>query len=186
MGFAIAEKFFFEGQDIKIISGPTNYKSIIPYDNIHHVISADEMYEATKKYFEWCDIAIFCAAVADYKPAVKMDEKFKKEQDEFTIKWIKNPDIALNFGLQKKENQFSIGFALETNNLIDNALQKLQKKNFDLVMLNSPNNVGEGFNYNTNNVTFLDNKGNVFLSGLKTKKDIATELYDWLKNQSII
>lgn len=184
MGFAIAEEFYNLGMEVAIIAGPCQVKSSVPEAHITRVVSAEEMFQATSQWFDWCDVAIFTAAVADYRPAIKLDQKFKKSSADFQISWIKNPDIAKAFGKQKKENQISIGFALETENLEVNASKKLLEKNFDLVLLNSPNIKGEGFHYDTNRVTFFDKNGNVISHNLKSKKEVAKDICNWLEVNS--
>lgn len=181
MGFAIADEFYNQGINVVVIAGPCQVKSIIPENQIIRVVSAEEMFQAALQWFEWCDVAIFTAAVAGYRPAFNLDQKFKKNSADFQISWVKNPDIAGAFGKQKKENQISIGFALETENLELNATKKLLEKNFDLVLLNSPNIQGEGFHYDTNRVTFFDKNGNIKAYNLKSKKGVAMDIYSWLE-----
>lgn len=181
MGFAIAEEFYNQGVDIVVIAGPCQVKSSVTEAHITRVVSAEEMFQATSQWFDWCDVAIFTAAVADYRPSFKLDQKFKKKSADFQISWIKNPDIAKAYGKQKKANQISIGFALETENLKANASKKLVEKNFDLVLLNSPNFKGEGFHYDTNRVTFFDKNGNVNAYDLKNKKEVAKDICNWLE-----
>lgn len=181
MGFAIAEEFYNQGVDIVVIAGPCQIKSLIPDDRIFRVVSAEEMFKTASQWFDWCDVAIFTAAVADYRPAFKLDQKFKKSSTDFQISWIRNPDIAGAFGKQKKDNQISIGFALETENIESNATKKLVEKKFDLVLLNSPNNKGEGFHYDTNRVAFFDKNRDIQYHKLKSKKEVAKDIYNWLE-----
>lgn len=181
MGYAMAEALHQMGADVILVSGPVSITSSFPKHKIISVISGSQMYEACQKYFASIDIAIFCAAVADYTPKVTSDIKIKKIETETTLELQKNVDIALEFGKVKKDNQKSIGFALETNNIHENAIGKLKKKNFDLVVMNSPN-VNEGFGYDTNKVTLLNNELTLHSFPLKDKKEVALDIIAFIKN----
>jgi phosphopantothenoylcysteine decarboxylase/phosphopantothenate--cysteine ligase len=179
MGYAIAEVLFKLGAEVTLVSGPVAIKSVLPEKNIIQVVSANEMFKAVNPLFDAADVAIFTAAVADYRPRYPSDTKIKKSEQVSTVEFVKNPDIALEFGNSKNDRQISIGFALETNDIFQNALRKLETKNFDFVVLNSPKK-NEGFGYDTNRVSILRKDGTITRFSLKSKievaKDIANEL----------
>jgi phosphopantothenoylcysteine decarboxylase / phosphopantothenate---cysteine ligase len=181
MGYAIAEALNQMDADVILVSGPVSITSSFPKHKIIQVMSGKEMYDACQKYFETIDIAIFCAAVADYTPKVTSDIKIKKIENETTLKLQKNVDIAYEFGKIKRQNQKSIGFALETNNIHENAIGKLKKKNFDLVVMNSPN-VNEGFGYDTNKITIVDKDLTLHAFQLKDKKEVALDIIDFISS----
>jgi phosphopantothenoylcysteine decarboxylase / phosphopantothenate---cysteine ligase len=181
MGYAIAEALHQMGADVTLVSGPVSINSSFPKHKIVSVLTGQQMYEACQDYFDTIDIAIFCAAVADYTPKVTSEIKIKKIENETTLELQKNVDIALEFGKVKRNNQKSIGFALETNNIHENAIGKLKKKNFDLVVMNSPN-VNEGFGYETNKITIVDKELSLFAFPLKNKKEVALDIISQLKN----
>ena len=140
-----------------------------------HVVSAEEMYNACHEYYADVDVAIAAAAVADYKPKIMAAQKIKKAADEFTIELEKTKDVLASLGAIKK-NQFLIGFALETENEIENAKQKIQKKNLDLIVLNSLQDIGAGFGKDTNKVTFIDKLFNIEPMDLKSKEAVADDI----------
>jgi phosphopantothenoylcysteine decarboxylase/phosphopantothenate--cysteine ligase len=187
MGFAIAEKFLELGAEVVIVSGPVNVKLEHPRLRIIKVNAANEMYLACCKVFEEVDIAIFAAAVADYRPAHVAQQKIKKDEDSFTIKMVKNVDIAYEFGKVKTANQVSVGFALETNDELAHAKGKLQKKNFDMVILNSMNDANAAFGFDTNKITTIKKDFSKKEFSLKQKtevaKDIVKEITSLLINQ---
>ena len=175
MGIALAEKLHSLGADVQLILGPSK---INVSDNIKttRVFSANEMYAACKKHFAKTDICIFAAAVADYTPKTVANQKIKKNDSEFSIILKKNVDIAFEFGKIKKENQLSIGFALETNDELKHAKGKLTKKNFDLVVLNSLNDKGAGFQFNTNKITIVNRNNKITKFELKDKEAVADDI----------
>lgn len=173
MGFEIAKCAQKMGANVILISGPTTEK--ITSISTINVVSAEEMYHACHQYFETVDVAICAAAVADYKPKFKAVNKIKKQSDELTIELEKTKDILASLGKIKK-NQFLIGFALETENEIEHAKQKIQKKNLDLIVLNSLNDKGAGFGQPTNKVTFIDNEFKVEPNELKSKELVAQDI----------
>ena len=183
MGYAIAESLHQMGADVTLVSGPVSITSSLPKHKIISVLTAQQMYEACLEYFETIDIAIFCAAVADYTPKVTSDIKIKKIENEIKLELEKNVDIALEFGKVKTQNQKSIGFALETNNIHENAIGKLKRKNFDLVVLNSPN-VNEGFGYDTNKITIVGKDLTLHAFALKDKKEVALDIITNIKELS--
>jgi phosphopantothenoylcysteine decarboxylase/phosphopantothenate--cysteine ligase len=175
MGYAIAEELEQIGADVILVSGPIHLSHNFSLDKIIHINTAIEMYNVCESYFDKIDVAIFAAAVADYRPKVVADQKIKKQGEELEIIFIKNPDIALEFGKIKKECQFSIGFALETNDLLAFGSEKLMKKKFDLIVLNSPL-PNQGFGFDTNKITILDKKKQVFYFPIKSKKEVANDI----------
>jgi len=172
MGYAIAEELLKQGAEVFMVSGPVCIELSHPGLTITHVNSAAEMYMACCQFFEEIDIAIFAAAVADYRPAKIAEQKIKKDESTFTISMIKNVDIAFEFGKVKREDQLAIGFALETNDELFHAQAKLQKKNFDMVILNSMNDANATFGYDTNKITAI-------------KKDLAPKEFS-LKQKSAV
>lgn len=189
MGYAIAEELYNEGADVILVTGPTSIGSKLPKENVVHVKSALEMLEVCKKHFQQIDVAIFTAAVADYRPMMTEHSKIKKNDDRMTLELIKNPDIAYEFGMVKSVNQISIGFALETDNLIAYGEGKLKKKNFDFIVLNTTNEKGEGFGYDTNKISILSKDLSLKHFQLKSKtevaKDIITELREIVSTYSL-
>jgi phosphopantothenoylcysteine decarboxylase/phosphopantothenate--cysteine ligase len=176
MGYAIAQQFLQQGAEVFLVSGPVNIDLVHPNLRIVHVNSASEMYMACCRFFEEVDIAVFAAAVADYRPAAVAGQKIKKDESTFTITMTKNIDIAFEFGKIKGDDQLSIGFALETNDELAHALGKLQKKNFDMVVLNTMNDANATFGYDTNKITVL--KKNVLPKeyALKSKAEVAKDI----------
>lgn len=175
MGFDIATAAANLGAEVVLVSGPTHLQMKHSLVNLIRVTSADEMYDACHQYFENMDVAIAAAAVADYKPKNVAQQKIKKAEATFTIELEKNKDILLSLG-QIKKNQFLIGFALETENEIENAKIKIEKKNLDLIVLNSLNDKGAGFGKPTNKVTFIDKDFNIFENPLKSKELVAEDI----------
>ncbi len=177
MGTALANAFRNSGAHVTMISGPAAYTSSDV--DVIKVNSAIEMLDEAKKYHEDADIVIFSAAVSDYRPENPAQEKIKKKGNSLQINLIKNPDIATELG-KKKKQQFHIGFALETNNEEVNAKEKLQKKNFDLIVLNSLNDNGAGFQKDTNKVTFFDKNNTRQEFELKNKMEVAQDIVDYV------
>lgn len=175
MGFAIAESAARLGASVILVSGPTNLKLNHALVTVISVVSAQEMYEACHLYFNDTDVVIAAAAVADYKPKNPSNQKIKKSDENFTIELEKTKDILASLGAIKK-NQFLIGFALETENEIENARQKIQKKNLDLIVLNSLRDQGAGFGQPTNKITFIDKDFTVEPMELKSKEAVADDI----------
>jgi phosphopantothenoylcysteine decarboxylase/phosphopantothenate--cysteine ligase len=173
MGFDIANSAKKHGAEVILITGPTNQK--IDDVELIRVVSAEEMYASCHQFFENVDVAICAAAVADYKPKFVAEQKIKKTDEAFTIELEKTKDILASLGKIKK-NQFLIGFALETENEIENAKLKIQKKNLDLIVLNSLQDEGAGFGKSTNKVTFIDKNFFVEPKELKTKELVAEDI----------
>ncbi|UFH45931.1 bifunctional phosphopantothenoylcysteine decarboxylase/phosphopantothenate--cysteine ligase CoaBC [Flavobacterium galactosidilyticum] len=175
MGFDIASSAASLGASVILISGPTHCKVSNSLINIIPVISAEEMYQACHQFYADVDVVIAAAAVADYKPKNVALQKIKKAADSFVIELEKTKDILTSLGLEKK-NQFLIGFALETENEIENAKLKIQKKNLDLIVLNSLQDEGAGFGKATNKVTFIDKNFFVEEMELKSKEAVADDI----------
>lgn len=182
MGFAIAEAFEMAGADVTLVSGPVAIPSPKGV-KVEKVQSAKQMFEATAKYFAESDIVVLSAAVADYTPLHVADKKIKKKEDVFNIELTKTTDIAATLGQQKKTGQIIVGFALETDNEFENAKGKLERKNFDFVVLNSLQDSGAGFRYDTNKIKIIDREGSVFDFDLKTKKEVAQDILETVKRK---
>jgi phosphopantothenoylcysteine decarboxylase/phosphopantothenate--cysteine ligase len=178
MGYAIAEQFLQQGAEVFLVSGPVCIQLEHPKLKLVHVNSASEMYLACCRFFEQADIALFAAAVADYRPSTIAEQKIKKDDLSFVIQMVKNIDIAYEFGQIKTVNQLSIGFALETNDELSHAIGKLSKKNFDMVVLNSMNDTNATFGHDTNKVTIIKNDFTQTSYSLKSKKDVAKDIVD--------
>lgn len=183
MGIAIADAAAQRGAEVHLVLGPTDLKAQSDHVHTKKVVSANDMQSAMSKHFDTADIVIFAAAVADYAPAQVSDIKIKKQDEEMTLVLRKNPDIAFNFGKIKRKDQISVGFALETNNEVENAEQKLKKKHFDLIVLNSLQDSGAGFRHQTNKITILDNEGHVFPFELKSKDAVANDILDVIESK---
>ena len=181
MGFSLAEEAVKRGAKVILISGPTSQNTNHKNIEIHRVTSAKEMYDEVFKYYEKVDIAIASAAVADYAPKIVAKEKIKKSEEEFTIELVKNPDILKTMG-EKKTHQFLVGFALETQNEEENAKSKLQKKNLDMIVLNSLRDEGAGFQKDTNKVKILTHSEQKEFS-LKSKDEVAKDILDFVETQ---
>lgn len=181
MGYAIAEALHKMGADVILVSGPVSINSSFPKNKTKKVINGNDMYTECKKYFKTIDIAIFCAAVADYTPIVTSKIKIKKIESNTSLELQKNRDIAYEFGKIKRNDQIAVGFALETNNIHENAVGKLKKKNFDLIVLNSPNK-NEGFGFDTNKITIIDSELSLHSFPLKLKKEIANDIIFFIRN----
>ena len=180
MGYEIARAAANLGADVTLISGPTHLH--ISEDHIHlvKVISTQEMYDAAMLNFEKADVVIAAAAVADYKPEIVADKKIKKADETLTIRLTKTQDILRSLG-EHKQHQKLIGFALETNNELENAKAKLQKKNLDFVVLNSLQDKGAGFQSDTNKVSFVF-QDEVKSFGLKPKSEVAVDILNEIIN----
>ena len=175
MGFDIAIAAANLGAEVILVSGPTHLQVKHSLIKLIRVVSAEEMYSACHDYFDAVDVAIAAAAVADYRPKNVADQKIKKNDASFAIELEKTKDILSSLG-QIKKNQFLIGFALETENEIEHAKQKIQKKNLDLIVLNSLNDTGAGFGKPTNKVTFIDKEYTIEPQELKTKEEVAIDI----------
>jgi len=175
MGFALAKAAANLGAEVTLIAGPTNQKITHTLVTRIDVVSAEEMYQTAHRYFAAIDIAILAAAVADYKPTIVSSTKIKKKESSLTIELEPTKDILASLGAIKKQ-QFLVGFALETNNELENAIGKLQQKNLDAIVLNSLQDKGAGFATDTNKVTFIDNKLQQTTFELKSKVEVAKDI----------
>ena len=178
MGFALAEECASRGADVTLIAGPVSLTTQNPNIRRIDVKSAHQMYEAAMEHFPGSDAAILCAAVADFTPAVTSDTKIKRKGD-MTITLKPTEDIAAALGAVKRPDQKMVGFALETDHEAANAQGKLERKNLDFIVLNSLNDKGAGFGYDTNKVTLIDHKGSQELP-LQSKKNVAKAIIDKL------
>ncbi len=177
MGLAIANNFLKRGADVTLVMGPNSLK--VPASiKLIKVTSADEMYNACIAAFPDMDIAVMSAAVADYTPVTFVDEKIKKLEDHFSIELKRTKDILKQLGSIKKEGQFLVGFALETNNEKQYALKKLSEKNADLIVLNSLNDTGAGFGLDTNKITIFDKNQQEYHFDIKSKDAVAADIVD--------
>lgn len=183
MGYAVAEELSSKGADVILVSGPTNLKCISPQIKIVQVTTALEMLQACQHYFDSVDIAIFTAAVADYRPMIMESSKIKKSDETMLIQLTKNPDIAYEFGKGKRADQLSIGFALETDNIVEYGKGKMQKKNLDFIVLNTTNENGEGFGFDTNKISLLFRDNSIEHFPLKSKKEVASDIIASLEKQ---
>lgn len=177
MGFELANRAAQLGAQVILISGPSNEKISHSFIKRIDVVSADEMYHATHKSFEDADIVIMAAAVADYKPVEVSNQKIKKSAANLTINLVPTQDILASLG-SKKTKQFIVGFALETNNEVENAEKKLVAKNLDLIVLNSLNDEGAGFQKSTNKITIIDKFKKKSEFSLKSKAAVAQDIFD--------
>lgn len=178
MGFSIAKEIVQRGANVTLISGPVNF--IIDNLKRFNVVTAEEMYNACSENFPKADITIMAAAVADYTPIICEQSKIKKYKSDLTIKLKSTIDILSKLGEAKKDNQILVGFALETDNEIENAKKKLKKKNLDFIVLNSLKDKGAGFKYNTNKISIIDKSDNIKSFSLKSKQEVAIDIVDKL------
>ena len=175
MGYAIAETAAVMGAEVIMISGPSSLNVESSMIELIKVTSAQQMYDAAHLHFDSCNVAILSAAVADYRPSNVADQKIKKKVDRFSIDLEKTKDILASLGANKG-SQFLVGFALETQNELENAKTKLKKKNLDLIVLNSLNDSGAGFGTDTNKVTFITGNNKVIPFEVKSKLAVAKDI----------
>jgi phosphopantothenoylcysteine decarboxylase/phosphopantothenate--cysteine ligase len=176
MGIALAEAFAASGNEVILIKGPTLLNPTNVEIKQENVNTAAEMFEACLKYFQQSDVIVFAAAVADYTPKHVSITKIKKHDAEMNLELVKTKDIAFELGKLKAKKQITVGFALETDNEFENAQQKLSKKNFDFIVLNSMRDEGAGFQNDTNKVTILDKSGKIIYFDLKSKTAVAQDI----------
>lgn len=182
MGFELAKVAADLGAQVILITGPTKENIQHSLINVIAVVAAQDMYEAAHQYYENSDIAICAAAVADYKPKNVADQKIKKKTETFVIELEKTKDILASLGKAKK-NQFLVGFALETNNELANAKDKLNRKNLDFIVLNSLQDKGAGFGKNTNKITIISKNGTEQSFELKSKAAVAKDIFNEIIKQ---
>jgi len=181
MGFALAEACARQGADVTLIAGPTSLNTVHPAIHRMDVESADEMYDASVNAFPASDMAILCAAVADFKPAQQAYEKIKREnREEMTLTLVRNRDIAAALGKMKQPHQTLVGFALETKDAMAHAKAKSIRKNLDVIVLNSLSEENACFGCDTNKVTIIDRTGKATDIPLQTKKEVAAAIIDYL------
>ncbi|MBC7948725.1 MAG: bifunctional phosphopantothenoylcysteine decarboxylase/phosphopantothenate--cysteine ligase CoaBC [Chitinophagaceae bacterium] len=178
MGIAIAKELHRQGAEVTLVLGPTGQP--ISENGVHliRVTSADEMYEACARQFPGTDLAVMAAAVADYTPVRKATEKIKKSENTLDLELTKTKDILKTLGESKKAGQVVVGFALETTNEVENALEKLKKKNADMIVLNSLNDDGAGFGHDTNRITIFSKQEQPQVFDTKSKDEVAKDIVD--------
>ena len=177
MGYALAEAFAAQGAEVTLVSGPSHLPDPASARiRTVRVETAAEMFAAAAEVAAAADVWVFAAAVADYRPVQVAVEKIKKLSDTLTLELVKNVDIAATLGQRKRLEQFAVGFALETTNELAHAQDKLHRKKFDLIVLNSLRDAGAGFGHDTNKVTVLDTAGQIVNFELQSKTDMARGL----------
>jgi len=181
MGLAIARELADRGALVDLVMGPSSLDVSYQGVTVHRVISAEEMYNACLTIFPGVNIAIMSAAVADFRPVAPAGEKIKKKEDTLILELTKTKDILQALG-QQKNGQILVGFALETTGERAYALDKLHKKNADLIVLNSLNDKGAGFGYDTNKITIFDRSGGETVYAQKTKQQVAADIVDKVVN----
>jgi phosphopantothenoylcysteine decarboxylase/phosphopantothenate--cysteine ligase len=178
MGIAIADAAADYGAIVDLVLGPVNISPKSNSVNTINVITAQSMAEECISRFGNCDIAILAAAVADFTPEETSAKKLKKDKSEFLLRLKPTTDIALTLGSEKKSTQILVGFALETDNEMANAKEKLTRKNLDLIILNSLNENGAGFGHDTNKITIIDRNNIIDKFELKSKEEAAKDILD--------
>ena len=178
MGIAIAEELASRGAKVNLVLGPSDITAHHKNIRIYKVETAAEMYESCTELFDNASAAVMSAAVADYKPATIAKEKIKKNGESMLLELVKTKDILQSLGDRKKDGQVLVGFALENANEREYALNKLSKKNADMIVLNSLNDEGAGFGHNTNKVTIFEKGGNELVYAQKSKQQVAKDIVD--------
>lgn len=182
MGFAIAEEFANQGAEVTLVCGPNNLKTINKNIKRIDITSAEELFKASIKAFKSADISVLSAAVADYKPNKTADQKIKKSAGTKAINLIPTKDTLAELGKLKTKKQLLVGFALETENEVANAKEKIKKKNLDLIILNSLNDKGAGFKTDTNKITVIDKSNKITKFELKSKDEVAKDILKTILN----
>jgi len=178
MGFAIAEELANCGAEVMLITGPVSMSSKNPGIKTLRIDSAAQMYEHCTKFFPECDGAVMSAAVADYTPEITENTKKKRDKTGFILNLIPTRDIAASLGKIKRADQILIGFAIETDNELEHAKEKLIRKNLNFIVLNSLNDKGAGFGTDTNKITIIDRDNNTESFELKSKRDVAADIVE--------
>ncbi|HHS96097.1 MAG TPA: bifunctional phosphopantothenoylcysteine decarboxylase/phosphopantothenate--cysteine ligase CoaBC, partial [Phaeodactylibacter sp.] len=178
MGIAIAEELAARGAEVSLVLGPSKESIQNPGIKVLPVQSAQQMYDTSVKIFPKTDIAVLAAAVADYRPKVVATQKIKKSDEIFSLQLERTNDIAETLGKIKTDKQILVGFALETNNELQNAIAKRKKKNFDFIVLNSLQDKGAGFQHNTNKISIVAYDDSVKVYDLKPKKEVAKDIVE--------
>lgn len=176
MGYALASACLQQGAKVVLVSGPVCLELSDPDLTLLKVQSAADMWKACSEWFPVIDMAIFAAAVADYRPALVAEQKIKKNASAFSISLVKCVDIAAGFGKIKRPSQVSVGFALESENEQLHALDKLKRKNFDMVVLNSINDANAGFGFDTNKISIIKGADSILHFGLRPKSAVAADI----------
>ena len=178
MGIALADAAYDYGATVDLVLGPVSISPVSKEINIINVTTAESMASECISRFPGCDIAILSAAVADFTPEKRFKRKIKKDGKGLVLNLRATTDIAYELGKIKNHSQFLTGFALETNNGLENAREKLVRKNFDLIVLNSPDENGAGFEYSTNKITLIDRNNNIDKFEVKSKSEVAKDILD--------
>ena len=178
MGIAIAKELYHRGAAVTLVMGPSQYEFSAEGIAVVRVKTADQMYKSCHESYPGSDLTVMAAAVADYTPVETADQKIKKKSDSLTITLSKTKDILKSLGEKKNSKQVLVGFALETNDEKKNALEKLAKKNADMIILNSMMDAGAGFGFDTNKITIFDKSGQEFSFDTKSKTDVAKDIVD--------
>jgi len=178
MGVAIADAFAETGAEVILVSGPVSIQPENRSVQVVRVTSAAEMFNACATRIADQDIAVFAAAVADFTPEQVADKKVKRGADDLVIRLKPTTDIAATLGAEKRADQLFIGFALETHDALEHAKGKLERKNMDLIVLNSLEDAGAGFGTETNRITMIDRKGRVETFDLKKKREVARDIVE--------
>lgn len=186
MGWAIAEAFESSGAEVTLVLGPATFQGNRNNINVVEITSSEEMLAATDTHFVDSDIVVFAAAVADYKVAKPATQKIKKKTNKLSLDLVKTTDIAATLSKKKKAGQITVGFALETNDGLTHAKEKLTKKGFDVIVLNSLEDKGAGFQHDTNKVTIVNKNGQVVAHPLKTKKEVALDIVQHIRNMMLL
>ena len=182
MGVAIATEFAERGAQVDLILGPSSLPVNRPGIQVTHIESAAQMFDAALAKFPLADIAVMSAAVADYTPMVKAREKIKKNEDHLLLTLTRTKDILKTLGNEKKKGQLLVGFALEDTKERESALSKLKAKNADMIVLNSLNDEGAGFGYDTNKITIFEKDGKEISFARKPKQQVAKDIVDRIVN----
>jgi len=178
MGIAIAKELYNRGADVTLVMGPVQTEFSANGIHLMKVVSADDMFSACDKIFPEVDIAVMSAAVADFKPVMKAKQKIKKKEENIQLELARTKDILKSLGEKKKKSQVLVGFALETTDEKKHALEKLEKKNADMIILNSLNDDGAGFGHDTNKITIFRKKGKEIAFATKSKDEVAKDIVD--------
>ncbi|XOV68212.1 MAG: bifunctional phosphopantothenoylcysteine decarboxylase/phosphopantothenate--cysteine ligase CoaBC [Fluviicola sp.] len=182
MGIALAQTLADRGMQVQLILGPTKEQVVHERIEVKHIKSAKEMLQEVQEHWKNSDLGIFSAAVSDYRPSQVAEQKIKKSDASMHIELVKNPDILLWAGENKSDKQLLVGFALETENLLENGKKKLKKKNLNCIVLNTLQDNGAGFGVDTNKISILDNHNNLQEFELKSKTEVAADIVDYVKN----
>lgn len=182
MGYDIAEAFANKGAEVLLISGPSSLSVHHPSIRLERIVTAEQLLKTVQNNWSQMDGGVFSAAVADYRPKEVAPEKIKKQEEVLTLHLVKNPDVLKWAGEHKQAHQLLVGFALETNNSIENGKGKLERKNLDFIVINQPETGKTGFGSDTNKITLLDNHNKLTKFELKSKKQVANDIVEYYIN----